>query len=190
MMQRKWLFLTLLTILVIGSLPLSATHAQDNTITLTLAVPSFAKDLYNDKLLSKFTEAHPGGNIQVVSADDDVAPAANGIDTHLQNAQSYVSKGDVVYVDSSRISQEATRAGLLLDLAPLVSEDKTLNTDDFYPAMWRAYQWDKGIWALPTGGRGFDLTYKHSAFDAAGVAYPTHEWTSHEWAHANRKLSQ
>lgn len=189
-MQRKWLILVLLAVLAVGSLPLAAIHAQDAGITLTLAVPSFTKDLYKDELFKKFEEAHPGVHVQVVSADNDVQPAVDGIDKHLTAEQSYVSKGDVVFVDSRLISLEATRAGLFLDLAPLVDEDKTINVDDFYPTMWKAFQWDKGVWALPTGGSASVMTYKPSAFDAAGLAYPSDKWTLDDWANAIRKLTQ
>src|SRR5262249_39185530 len=63
-------------------------------------------------------------------------------------------------------------------------------TDDFYPAVWQSFQWDKSIWALPTSANVIVMTYKPSAFDKAGIAYPTEKWTRDDMIDAANKLAQ
>src|SRR5262249_8451127 len=56
--------------------------------------------------------------------------------------------------------------------------------------LWNAFQWDKGLWALPTGANVLVLAYKPSDFDAAHVAYPNGKWTVDDFDNAVRQLAQ
>jgi ABC-type glycerol-3-phosphate transport system substrate-binding protein len=62
-------------------------------------------------------------------------------------------------------------------------------SSDFYPAVWEAYQWDGGFWAVPALAAPLVLIYKPEAFDAAGLAYPTENWTMDDIAEAARALA-
>jgi ABC-type glycerol-3-phosphate transport system substrate-binding protein len=83
-----------------------------------------------------------------------------------------VSTADVIYVDASSLTAEATQAGYFLDLMPLVMNDPGINAADFIPAAWQSFQWDNGFWALPLSTDAVILTYDPAAFDEAGLAYP------------------
>src|SRR5204862_1737946 len=74
--------------------------------------------------------------------------------------------------------------------ATLAKQDKSLNSDDFYPAIWQSFQWDNGLWALPTGAQALVLSYNPAAFDKAGLAYPNEQWTLDDLVNAIRKLAQ
>ncbi|HLY26330.1 MAG TPA: extracellular solute-binding protein [Aggregatilineales bacterium] len=196
MIKSTWrrVFVVMLTVLI-GTAALSiaptGVQAQSNGVTLTIALPSFmsASDAQYQAVMQPFEAAHPGVTIKVVSKDPILPPPAEGLDTYLKDLHDYMTSADVVYVDSNVITPEGTRAGYFLDLASLAAGDKTLNSDDFYPAAWKAFQWDHGQWALPTGSDALVMGYKASAFDAAGVAYPNGKWTLDDLANALRKLS-
>jgi ABC-type glycerol-3-phosphate transport system substrate-binding protein len=165
-------------------------HAQGSPITLTLAVADFSRESM-EKLVGEFEASHPEIKVKLVSAQNNEIPRpATNLDKYLEGMLKYVSSADVVFVDGGTMSTEATRAGYVLDLAPLVNQDQSLNPDEFYPAVWQSFQWDKGIWALPTGASTLVMTYSPSAFDKAGLAYPNEKWTLNDLVDAIRKLSQ
>src|SRR5215468_9636680 len=190
MFFRKRIVLLLIIALVINALPYKPVHAQSsNKILLSVAIPSLLNDTFNGKVISDFEAQYPNVSVQVVANSPTIPSAGQGLDAQLTAVSQYVSSADVLYVDSSRISVEATRAGYFLDLAPLVGGDKILNSDDFYPTVWSAFQWDKGVWALPAAANTITLAYKASAFDSAGIAYPSDQWTITDFDTAIRKLA-
>jgi ABC-type glycerol-3-phosphate transport system substrate-binding protein len=71
----------------------------------------------------------------------------------------------------------------------IVSGDSSLNPDDFFPAAWKSFQWDRGIWALPANLTPQILIYHADAFDKAGLAYPNENWTLDDFAHAAHALA-
>src|SRR5215510_14794545 len=132
MICRKRIVMLLKIALVISALPYNPVHAQNsNKILLSVAIPSLLNHPFNGKVISDFEAQYPDVSVQVVASSPTIPSAAQGLDAQLTAVSQYVSSADVLYVDSSRISEEATRAGYFLDLAPLVGGDKTLNTDDF-----------------------------------------------------------
>ena len=66
--------------------------------------------------------------------------------------------------------------GVLLNLQPYLDQDPTF-LDGFYPVTLEAYKRDDGYYGLPRDFQTITLFYNKDMFDAAGVAYPTDEWT-------------
>src|SRR5258706_6693937 len=162
MRLRRYSFFAMVVALILGmTLPVLSLQAQDSSIIVTLSVPTFSRDAYSDQLISQFETAHPGVKINIIKNDAQLPSATSDVNAYLTALQDYASSADVLTIDFRRtpITESATRAGLLLDLAPIVNADKTLNVEDFYPAVWNAYQWDKGIWALPTAADAIVMAY-------------------------------
>lgn len=195
MFQRRTMTLLVMLCvlaLVSAALPVpGAANAQGAAVTITVAVPSFTADTFSDEVLNAFKSEYPHIDVQVVKANDFIPAATAGIDAHLTAVEAYVSKADVLMVDSRRvaISPEATRAGYFLDLSPLTSVDSQLNSDDFYPAAWQSFQWDRGIWALPSSLDLVVVSYDAEALNQAGVPLPTTSWTLTDYADAAIKLT-
>lgn len=189
-LRKRWVSILLITILLLGGGSFGGgVQAQDGTVTLTLAVPIYLQSIYLS-VLDQFEAANPGIKVQLVSdADVYLPPAVEQLDYHLQSAQQYASKADIVYVSSTTLSVESTLAGYFLNLAPLTSADPTLNPDDFFPAFWQAFQWNQGVWALPAAGDVIILAYEPAAFDQAGLSYPNGQWTLDDLANAARVLT-
>lgn len=169
---------------------LSVSHAEDNSVTITAALSSFSAGIFKQTILQQFEMTHPNIKVKVITKDAFIAPPTAGLDAYLKAVQDYVSSADVVHVGNSFSMLEATRAGYFLDLSPLIATDKGLNSDDFYPAVWKSFQWDHRIWALPTGADIMVMGYKPSAFDAVGLAYPNAKWAVDDLANAMRKLAK
>jgi len=171
-------------IIAIVALLMSVQVQAQNVITI--AVPEFEQSGLSDALLAHFEEAH-GVDVQVVTARPDAYPAtiSQDINSYLDNFAAYVSQADVLYLPSSQMAVEATRAGYLLNISPF-SPPQT----DFFPPLGTAYQWDGGQWAIPMTVDPQAIIYDVAAFDAAGLPYPDASWTLDDYGNAARALTQ
>ena len=183
----------LFVLLVAGAIfPLATLRAQKTSITLSVAIPEYLGNNLTSEMFSAFETEHPGVKVNLVKTGNDMyyPPAVYDPDKHFAGAEKYAATADVLLMGSYDLSVEITRAGYVLDLAPLVNGDSSLNPDDFVPALWQSFQWDRGIWALPVSADVIILIYDPAAFDKAGLAYPDGKWTLDDLANATRKLAQ
>jgi len=186
---RYALFMSVTTILLSG---IMLGMAAQNNIVLTITVPEWMNDVFDEELFADFEAAHPGVAVKLEPSGENTyyGGAAYDVDQYLEASLAYAGTADVLYMSSWNLSTEATRAGHLLDLSPLVSGDPSLNESDFFPAIWQSVQWDNGIWMLPVSADVQILIYDKKAFDEAGLAYPDASWTLDALANAGRALTQ
>src|SRR5437588_10389639 len=109
MFFRKRILLLVIIALVISPLPFNTVHAQSSKILLSVAIPSSLTDTFG-KVISDFEAQYPNVSVQVVSNSPSIPSAAQGLDAQLAAASQYVISADVLSVDSSRISMDASRA--------------------------------------------------------------------------------
>jgi ABC-type glycerol-3-phosphate transport system substrate-binding protein len=187
---RSFWTMVVVVLFIGAAVPMAVLQSQSDSIVLSLVVPDYVKDVFSDKLINDFESANPGVKIHLVSdAQGYGPPAAQGLDEHLDQLGKYVQAGDVLMVGTQSLSPATVAAGYYLDLSPLASGDKNLNTEDFQTSVWQSFQWDKGIWALPVATSVWIMTYDPAAFDKAGLPYPTDKWTLDDLANAARKLT-
>lgn len=163
---------------------------QGETI-VTIATPEWMNDIFRDEFFEPFEAEHPGVKVVVVSTGDEAyyGSAAYDLEDHLEKAGQYSSRADVLYTATWNMSVESTRAGYFLDLTPLIQSDTTLDTDDFFPAVWQSFQWDNGHWGMPVSASVQMLVYNKEAFDNAGLPYPDENWTLTDLVNAARELT-
>jgi multiple sugar transport system substrate-binding protein len=77
-----------------------------------------------------------------------------------------------------------------LNLQPLIDVDATFKLDDYPTALLTPYQHDGGLHGLPYALNLRTLTYNKTMFDAAGLAYPTTEWTTDDFLNAAQQLTK
>ncbi len=75
------------------------------------------------------------------------------------------------------------------NLQPLVESDNALDLGDFYPQALAPYRRQGALWGLPVEVNAYLLFYNQTLFDAAGVAYPTADWTWDDLAQTAAQLS-
>lgn len=188
-MRSIRLFVPLLAcLLIVGfAVPMMG---QGETI-ITIAIQEWMSDVFNDKLFDAFEAEHPGVKVVTVPVGNSMyySSAAWMLEEHLDSAQEYTSKADVLTVSSYTLSPEATRAGYFLDLTPLVNSDPSFNADDFFPAALKSFQWDGATWGIPLSVSTQLLIYNKKAFDDAGLTYPDERWTLDDLAVAARTLT-
>ncbi|QPC83686.1 sugar ABC transporter substrate-binding protein [Phototrophicus methaneseepsis] len=161
-MKRSALFISMVLLLV--SL-VGLTSAQETTIRYFTfsAAPDHLEDL--NTIIAAFQEENPGIAIEV-----ETAPFAD----YFTLLQAGVASGDAPDVFELNYENFVTYAanGTLLDLSAMVSEDAP-----FYPRALEAFSYDGQQLALPETFSTVLLYYNADLFDAAGIDYPTAEWT-------------
>jgi len=185
---RSWLAFLILCAL---AAPQSMSRAQDTT-PITIGVPQGLTFQFKDKLLPILQQAFPAVRLSVVETGyiaplDPKSPEA--VDKYYQALTANSTAADVLFVTPDETGIEATRAGYLLDLKPLVNADARFDPADYSPAVWSAYQWDSRLWALPALYDTSFLVYDPAVFDAANLTYPAATWTFDELATVARSLT-
>lgn len=157
--------LTLLASLIVLVLAFSIASAQETTIRYFTfsAAPDHLEDL--DAIIAAFEAENPDINVEVATA-----PYAD----YFTLLQADVSGGDAPDVFELNYENFVTYAdaGALLDLSGLVSEEAP-----FYPAALEAFNFEGAQLGLPATFSTVVLFYNKDLFDAAGLEYPTNEWT-------------
>jgi ABC-type glycerol-3-phosphate transport system substrate-binding protein len=161
-------------------------RALQTDIVITIALHPMMNTASVMSLLNAFEEENEGVDVEIANVNPPVfAPAAyygldayfNGFDSTLMGVSEYVSSADVLYISSTELSVEATRAGYFLDLLPLINADPAMDIPDYYPAIFRSFEWDGGFWAIPVSGSVALWIYDTAAFEAAGIAPPDANWS-------------
>ena len=78
--------------------------------------------------------------------------------------------------------------GVLLNLQPYIDANPGM-LDGLYPQTLQAYQTPQGYFGLPRDFQTIVLFYNKAMFDAAGMAYPTADWTWDDLRAAAKKLT-
>jgi multiple sugar transport system substrate-binding protein len=147
----------------------SVVAAQDTTIRYFTfsAAPDHLEDL--DAIVTAFEAENAGIQVEV-----ETAPFAD----YFTLLQADIASGDAPDVFELNYENFVTYAdaGSLLDLGSMVSADAP-----YYPRALEAFSYDGVQYALPATFSTVLLFYNADLFDAAGIEYPTAEWT---WADA------
>jgi multiple sugar transport system substrate-binding protein len=98
-----------------------------------------------------------------------------------QKAPDIIATGDL-YVE--------TQKDLLTDLNPYIAKSSDLNLADFYPQMLTPLKLSGKQLALPLRFNVGMLYYNKDLFDAAGVKYPTANWTQQQYIDAATKMTK
>ena len=163
--------LTILFVLGLGILLVVPITAQEET---TLVVASFYpvdQTAGWDGLVADFEAAHPGVKIEV-----QVTPG----DEYLPRLLTQIAGGDapdVVGVENTPFPQFVDR-GILADVTDLLASSEGFTADDFFPHLLDRYTYDGRVYGIPYDAQPFAMLYYNPAlFDAAGLDYPTNDWT-------------
>jgi multiple sugar transport system substrate-binding protein len=172
-MLRKRLLLVLAMLLVLPTLAI----AQDTPINITLAGWSSnpAEDDALQARLDAFNEANPDIHAEFVPSTDHPVT--------MQTAFAADDYPQVFYIDSSKLPDWAS-AGVVA-----IGEDEIDNQDGFYPALLDIFRFEEDLYCPPKDFSTMALQYNKDLFDAAGVDYPTADWTLDDLSAAAEALT-
>lgn len=147
-----------------------AVSAQEQT-EITYFTFSAAPDQLEtlDAMIAAFNETYPNITVNV-----ETAPYADYF-TELQTRVAGGTAPDVFELNYENFVTYANR-DVLYDITELTAEDPAFG-DGFYPNALDAFTLDGKQFGLPASFSNVVLFYNKDLFDAAGLDYPTAEWT-------------
>ena len=166
-------------VLLVLSLLLSTALAQTNITFMAWGSP---EELAVWKTIaSEFNDANP---------DIKVAVDVSDWDAYFNKLQTLFAGGtppDVFAMDAPLYPDWQSR-GVLKDLQPYLDAEPDV-LDGVYPVTLKAYETDEGYFGLPRDFQTIVLYYNKDMFDAAGMDYPTDDWTLTDMREAAKKLT-
>ena len=137
-----------------------------------------SSDAENQRLqtiIDQYNTANPNVHVTLSQVPD--------YDTKLQVSLAGGSPPDVFYVDSFKFL-DLQNAGALDN-----GNSKITNPDDFAPSLRAAFTKDGQFYCPPKDFSTLALEYNKDMFDAAGLKYPTADWTWQDLENAAAKLT-
>jgi len=163
--------IVVLTILI-ASMLLSAcgSKATQGPVTISFMAWGAPEELAVwQQIVDDFQAANPNIKVNVEVSDWD------SYWTKLKTLLAANTPPDVFAMDAPLYLDYQSR-GVLLNIQPYI--DKTSGfLDGFYPVTLEAYKLPDGYYGMPRDFQTVVLYYNKDMFDAAGVAYPTADWT-------------
>lgn len=154
------------------------------TIVMNLNTPSEAiREQYDAWLedLKKKVMDQTGIELQV-----EMVSWGDYLNKHLTSIASQEGP-DIIQMGSS-VPPVIAAAGGLLDLTPYMDE---LGGMDVYYDVGKYYcTWDGKMMAIPWGGGGREIYYNKDIYDAAGLEYPSNDWTFEEFTEDAKALTE
>ncbi len=135
-----------------------------------------------NQIVADFHTANPNITVKVDVSDWD------SYWTKLKTLLSAGTPPDVFAMDAPLYLDYQSR-GVLLNLQPYLDKNPDM-LKGVYPQTLEAYKTPDGIYGLPRDFQTIALFYNKDMFDAAGVAYPTADWTYDDLRTAAKQLTQ
>ena len=158
----KQVFIALVFSLFIGT-----ALAQTNVTFMAWGSPEELKVWQT--IADEFNETNPDINVTVDVSD---------WEAYFNKLQTLFAGGtppDVFAMDAPLYPDWQSR-GVLKNLQPYLDAEPEV-LDGFYPVTLQAYETEEGYFGLPRDFQTVVLYYNKDMFDAAGVEYPTDDWT-------------
>jgi len=184
--MRGWAGWSLIA--VMAALAVSAGCAKKPSAqTQTLRISLFTwvrpqEERANQALIKEFEQAHPQIQVELIN---EPGPQA------MQKLLGMIAAGeapDVMSIHGAMFVPLAAK-GALLDLDPLIKQDKAFDLPDFYPRLLNLCRWNKKLYSLPRYASVYVLFYNKDLFDAAGVPHPGASWTWDDYLAAAKRLT-
>jgi multiple sugar transport system substrate-binding protein len=170
--------------ILIASMLLSAcaSNATQGPVTISFMAWGAPEELAVwQQIVDDFQVANPNIKVNVEVSDWD------SYWTKLKTLLAANTPPDVFAMDAPLYLDYQSR-GVLLNIQPYI--DKTPGfLDGFYPVTLAAYKLPDGYYGMPRDFQTIVLFYNKDMFDAAGVAYPTADWTYDDLRGAAKSLT-
>lgn len=117
----------------------------------------------------------------------------------IPGSKEYVSKMLLSFVAGTEpdiMSLDASSAaifienGVLMDLRPLIDKDPSFSLRDYFPNVVKIASRGQSVYAIPGDFTPMVVYYNKKLFDAAGVPYPSDNWTFDEFIDKARRLTK
>ena len=145
--------------------------AVEPTSPVTITFSSWVGDSPQMQgFVKDFEKLHPNINIQLQ------AVSSGNSTTKLITQVAGNTAPDVAFVDSSAVTEFGSR-NALVNLDGYMAGSPTSQASQFVPAFLEMNQYGGSTYGLPYDGETTAMFYRKDMFDAAGLSYPTKDWT-------------
>lgn len=144
------------------------------------AAPDHLAEL--DEMVQLFEQAHPNIKVEVETAP---------WDEYFTKLQTLIAGGtapDIFELNYENFVSFASK-GVLLDMDPLAEASETFDSSIFYPRAYDAFSFNGMQLGLPETFSTVVLYYNKDLFDAAGLDYPSEDWTWNDAVSAAEQLT-
>lgn len=138
----------------------------------------FKVDAFRE-LAEEFNRAHPDVKVEIRPAAMGAQPS--GIAEAAEQVDCFAW---------FPILKSADERAAILALDSFIDADPTFDLDDFYRQFLAQFRQKGRLWGLPAEGWPRLMYYNKALFDAAGVAYPTLDWTLDDFLVKAKALTQ
>jgi ABC-type glycerol-3-phosphate transport system substrate-binding protein len=167
--------LVLLTLLVAACSP---SPTPEEPIVITFAIPAFVtgKTKANFRgLADSFNQANPHLEVQLRAIS---IQEAREVDDPFNDIMLNEEWGiDAFFAYGGSFAERMAGSDRVLKLQPLLEADPSWELGDFYSPVLAQFQYDSGLWGIPTEFAPLVVFFNKDLFDEAGVAYPQSGWT-------------
>ncbi len=183
-MKSRLLVLVMIVSLVLTACGGANAPAASNapaTISMMMWGDPAELEVWN-QIVADFHQAKPNITVKVEVSDWD------SYWTKLKTLLSASTPPDVFAMDAPLYLDYQSR-GVLLNLQPYLDKNPDM-LNGVYPQTLEAYKTSDGMYGLPRDFQTIVLFYNKDMFDAAGVKYPTADWTYDDLRTAAKQLTK
>ena len=180
-MKYRLLVLAVILSLLLTACGGTAASSQKADLTMMMWGDPAELEVWN-KIVADFHTANPNITVKVDVSDWD------SYWTKLKTLLSAGTPPDVFAMDAPLYLDYQSR-GVLLNLQPYLDKNPDL-LKGVYPQTLEAYKTPDGMFGLPRDFQTVALFYNKDMFDAAGVDYPTADWTYDDLRNAAKQLTK
>ena len=134
-------------------------------------------------LVDAFEAREPGIDVQLIHI-----PSASDYRARLGADFAAGDPADVVLINYRRYAPFAAM-GVLEPLAPYLRASDVISAGDFYQVATEPFTWRGQLMCIPQNISSLVVYYDRDLFDAAGLPYPTDDWTWDEFLAAAKALT-
>jgi multiple sugar transport system substrate-binding protein len=141
---------------------------------------------------AELQEVIDGVNAQVDNFEIVHEPAPDDYYTKVQTALAGGTSADMIWLSQEWIAGMADQ-GALLDITDCLAANSDLpaaNLDDYFPDVLKTARYQGQYYGLPWIAQPVVMYYNRALFDAAGMDYPTLDWTWSDFQMAAAELTQ
>ncbi len=188
--MKKLLFVLVIASLLLAGCGGAKTPVASNPPAASTAPTEISMMMWGDpaelevwnQIVADFHQANPNITVKVEVSDWD------SYWTKLKTLLSAGTPPDVFAMDAPLYLDYQSR-GVLLNLQPYLDKNPDM-LNGVYPQTLEAYKTPDGMYGLPRDFQTIVLFYNKDMFDAAGVAYPTADWTYNDLRNAAKSLTK
>lgn len=181
--MRKSVLLALLVISLL--LPLAAGCVAPPPLTTVSFMVSGGQEEYEayQTLVKAFQTDNPDYRIDLRYVPDD-----KDYRRRLAADFSAGTPSDVFLLNYRRIAPFAAE-GAMAPIGPMLAQSTVIKEADFYQPAIDAFRYNGELWCLAQNVSSLVMYYNKALFDAAGVAYPSADWTWDDFVAAAQALT-